>query len=1274
MRKFTKRLLSFLFALVLVAIGHFSQAQSAVIKGTIKDAAGAPLAGASVTVEPSNLGTTTDASGNYSLKVPAGTYKLTISYVGLATQTVTVTVKAGEVSEQSFGLTTAAGLDAVRVVGSRSSRPRTVISTPVPVDIITAREVKQFAQTDITQLLTYVAPSFQSARQTVSDGTDHIDPAGLRGLGPDQTLVLVNGKRRHTTALVNINGSTGRGSVGTDMNAIPVAAIERIEVLRDGAAAQYGSDAIAGVINVVLKQRWKGANVSVTGGGNLTNLPGTTKSYISDGGTGQVDFSVGTFSKKSGAYINLSGQYLGREKTNRSGYDNIPLLYYGNGGAFPATQAGVDPTVYRRWLIDQDQTKATQSGYDRHNIVAGQSSADNYGGFLNGGFPIIKDKLEFYTTIGASHRNGAATGFSRNPNAVTQQPIFDNGAPYYPNGFLPEIHTKIDDRSAIAGFKAKVKDWSLDLSNTYGENKIGYNIQNTGNASLPGTATALNRFDAGTLKFRQNTVNLDISRSFDFGNKNDLNFGFGGEYRKEFFDIGAGEPNSYANGGRATTPFTLPLYPGSTTAPVTIGASPAAPGAQVFPGFSPADVVNAKRNVYAGYLDLEYTYGKFLIGAAGRFESYKESNVTYNGTGLKGTLRYEITKDLALRGSVSTGFRAPSLHQRYFQNTSTQFVNGLPSNSLTANNENPIVRNAFGIDELKPEKSTSFTAGIVSKFGNGFTLSVDGYFIKIMDRIVLSTAFNRATNALVDTILTRNNVPASTSALQFWTNAVNTETKGIDIVISKRYKLGLGSGNISLAGNYNQNSVVGGTHTNSVIDAAANNPSLTDPSKNPANDLSTLLFDRQQRARIEVGQPKAKVNFTANYAIAKVDFLVRTVYFGKVTSLNATDPYAKNSVTGAYWNDVAFGADQTFGAKITTDVVFTYRPISALAISIGANNLFDIYPDQVYVDPRNSASQVYANPVAGSLGTTKIVGGYTAGRDQSNRGRFLYNANQFGFNGRFLFARLAVDFAQFHKTPKAKPTYVAPPEKPIVRIAPPKDTDGDGVPDTIDECPTVAGPSAFKGCPDTDGDGVPDKKDECPTVAGPVYLNGCPDKDGDGVADKNDKCPDVAGPIKNNGCPYTDTDGDGVTDDVDQCPTVKGIIANNGCPDAAAIKREEAQKTVEAAAHNIYFQTGSANLLMNASTKGALTDVVKTMSENPDTQLVIEGHTDNTGSDALNKKLSLKRAGAVKAALLKKGLTGSRIETIGYGEEQPIESNDTAAGRAKNRRVVLKLN
>ena len=1285
MRKSVERLMPFFATLFLLFFAAAAMAQSATIKGIVKDAAGNPLSGASITVEPTNIGTTSDAKGSYILKVPAGSYTLSISFVGLATQRIAIVVKAGETVDKNIGLTTSADLDGVRVVGSRNNTPRTIISTPVPVDVISAKEIKQFAQTDITQLLTYAAPSFQSARQTVTDGTDHIDPAGLRGLGPDQTLVLLNGKRRHTTALVNINGSVGRGSVGTDMNAIPVAAIERIEVLRDGAAAQYGSDAIAGVINVVLKKKYKGAAVSVNTGGNFTNMPNFTNNQkINDGATTQVDFSVGTFSKK-GAYINLSGQWLNRDNTNRSGFDNIPLEYYGNGGGFPATQAGVDPVLYRRFLIDLDKAFVAERGYNRKNMIAGQSTAENYGGFVNAGLPITKN-IEFYTTVGASHRTGAATGNARIPNAVTQQAITAGGFNFYPDGFLPEIHTVITDQSFIAGFKGKYNEWDIDLSNTYGKNKLVFEVQNSNNASLPASTTTQTQFDAGNLAFTQNTVNLDISRKFNAGG-NDLNLGFGGEFRTEKFGITAGELNSYTNGGRITTPFTLPSYPGSTTAPVTIGAFPAVPGAQVFPGFAPADAVNAKRSVYAAYIDVEYTLGKLLLGGAARYESYKESKVTYNGTGLKLTGRYEIQSNLAVRGSVSTGFRAPSLHQRYFQNTSTQFVAGLPSNSLTANNENSIVRNAFGINELKPEKSTSFTAGVVSKFGNGFTVSVDGYYIKINDRIVLSTAFNRNTNPLIDAILTSNGVGSSTSALQFWTNAVNTETKGVDVVISKRYKMGKANGNISLAGNFNRNDVVGKTQTNSVIDAAVNNPSLTDPSKNPANDFSTLLFDRQQRARIEVGQPMAKVNLTANYTISKLDVLARVVYFGKITSLNNVNPRATNAA-GIFWNDAGFGADQTYAGKATTDLVLTYRACEGLAFSVGANNLLDVYPDQIFVDPRNTPNAVYATPVASALTTSKVVGGYTAGRDQSNRGRFLFNGNQFGFNGRYLFARLAVDFLELakYKTTKLKPLPVAPVYvAPVVKATPPKDTDSDGVADFEDKCPDVKGLISLNGCPDEDGDGLTDKEDACPAVAGPRYLNGCPDRDGDGIADKDDQCPDKVGPATNKGCPPSDTDGDGVTDDIDKCPTVKGSFANSGCPEAAVKKeevreetkeevKEKAQEKVAVAAKNIYFQTGSAALLMNSQTKGALANVKQVMTENSDVTLVIEGHTDNTGSDAINKKLSESRANSVKNSLTKSGVSASRIEAVGFGEAKPIATNATAAGRAKNRRVVLKLN
>ncbi len=1002
MRKWNHFRHAFLTMAFLFFAALYAKAQTGTITGTVKDVNGVPLSGASVSIQGQNKGTTTNASGSYSLKVPAGTYTVIVSYVGQAPQTVTVTVVAGGTTESNTTLAQAADLGAIQVVGSRSKLPRTIISTPVPVDVITMKETKMFAQADVTQMLTYAAPSFQSARQTISDGTDHIDPAGLRSLGPDQTLVLLNGKRRHNTALVNINGTVGRGSVGTDMNAIPAAAIERIEVLRDGAAAQYGSDAIAGVINIVLKKRYKGFTISAMAGECNTTMPYAGGQKIKDGQNTQVDFSWGMGGKKG--YLNVSGQWLKRERTNRSGNDNIPLLYYGNGGAFPATQAGVDVTDYRRWLMDEDRAVAQRRGYNRKNLYAGNSAAENKGIFANAGYN-FDSKTEGYLTIGSTRRNGFATGFSRNPNAVSQQAVFTGGAQFYEDGFLPEIHTVLTDMSVLAGVKTKLGSWEIDLSNTWGMNSLRYGIENTGNASLPETDFPKTTFDAGKLSFTQNTVNLDVSRKVDFSNGSDLNLAFGAELRSERFNIAEGEADSYINGGRIAKVGLIPSYPGTvgTSATSLTNVVPAS-GSQVFPGFQPGDAVNAKRNIYAGYVDLEYTYNKLLLGLAGRYESYSEKSVTYNGTGFKLAARYEVTPNMAVRGSVSTGFRAPSLHQRYFQNTSTQFVNGFPSNALTANNENTIVRNAFGIDELKPEKSTSFTLGYVAKFGSGFTFTIDGYLINIKDRIVLSTQFTRG-NPLVGAILTANSVATSINALQFWTNAIDTRTKGIDVVLTKNYKLGKGNGFITLAANFNENKVIGGIKTNSVIEADVNNPSRTDATKNPANDLSVALFDRVQKSRIENAQPQSKINLTLNYKIKKFDFLVRAVRFGETVLLSAIDPAAVNG-SGVYWNDVAIEADQTFKAKITTDVVVSYKLCSGVGVSVGANNLFDVYPDRLFLSPKNDLQQVYANPVQSSVTTSKSTGGYSAGRDLTNRGRFLFGSNQFGSNGRFLFARI----------------------------------------------------------------------------------------------------------------------------------------------------------------------------------------------------------------------------------------------------------------------------
>ncbi len=1012
MRKFNqlrKAILSVFILLISIAYG---QAQNGTIRGTVSDERG-PLSGASVSLNGGGRGTTTDASGVYELKVRPGRYTVTISYVGFQPYSALVTVSANQTSTVDATMSVTGTGEDIVIVGSRTGG-RSKLSTAVPVDVITSKELKNYGQVDATQILTYIAPSFQSARQTITDGTDFIDPAGLRGLGPDQTLVLVNGKRRHTSSLVNINGSVGRGSVGTDLNAIPVASIERIEVLRDGASAQYGSDAIAGVINVVLKKNYQGLFASATNGENFTHLNYGGGQDIHDGANSQYDFYAGTRIGKKGGNIVFSGQYLGRGATNRSGNDNIPLIYYGNSGALPTLTANpalsaTDQANFKRWAMDLDRKQVADRNYSRHNIVAGNAANENYGAFVNGGIP-ISNKSEFYFTAGISHRSGAAEGFSRNPNSFSQQPVNADSNLIYPDGFLPQIHTRLDDGSIIAGIKTKIRRWDVDFSHTFGVNKLAYNIENTGNASLPPTNAAQTSFDAGGLRFEQNTTNLEFSKNVSkFGSFSSFNVAFGAELRFEQFQIAAGELNSYANGGRLALIPALPAYSGYNNQVVSFGTTQAAAGAQVFPGFGPADALRKGRNIASGYVDVEGTINQFLLGVAARYEKYSDFG---EGLGGKVSARYEVSKNFAIRASGNLGFRAPSLQQRYFQNTSTQFVGGLPSQSLTANNDNPIVRNGFGVQQLKPEKSYSATAGIVARSGNNITFTVDGYYIKIKDRVVLSTAFNRS-NPLVDSIVKSVGNPTlinGVNAIQFWTNAVDTRTLGVDVVFTDRIQLRSGLLTLSIAGNYNNNKVTN-LNTNSKIDDAKNNPSLTDPTKNPALDLKNVLFDRQQISRIEVAQPKAKVNVTSNYQIKKWDITVRGVYFGKTRFVNNVDPNAKK-IDGTPWNDILPDVDQTFSPKIITDLTINYRIHRGITIGMGANNLFDVYPDRVFIDPRNDMQAVYINPIAGA---NQAPGGYGAGRDVSNRGRFLYSPNQFGFNGRYLYARAGVDFGELFK-------------------------------------------------------------------------------------------------------------------------------------------------------------------------------------------------------------------------------------------------------------------
>jgi iron complex outermembrane recepter protein len=913
--KLTFKNLGFLVACFFVTINIM--AQTSTLRGSVKDANGLPMAGASIILEGTKRGTVSDASGNYEIKVAPGNYTLVISYVGVVTQRKQVTVTAGSLSENNFEMQNSGDLNRVIVVGSRSSVARSRTQTPVPVDVITNRELNLTGQVELTQMINFVAPSYNSSRQTVADGTDHIDPATIRGLGPDQTLVLVNGKRRYNTALLNVNGTVGRGSVGTDLNAIPAAAIDRVEVLRDGASSQYGSDAIAGVINIVLKKNATGTTLY----GHLG------KQYEGDGGVQQIGINKGMTLGKKGGYFNISGDIRHRDPTNRSG-DYTGTVYTTN--------------------VPLDEQLITQGGFSRkNNMHIGNSEVSNYGVLVNMGYP-FKKNLQFLLTAGYNYRDGKAAGFYRYPKQ-TSQVI----AELYPDGFLPEINSIIRDKYITAGFEGKLgSNWNWDISQAIGGNSFRFDVTNSNNASQYALKEAApTEFYAGKLLFSQSTTNLNFSR--DFGGQVGLktfNLAGGAEYRRDNYAIEAGEETSYLN-----------YAPSSGR----VG------GAQVFPGFQPSNVVDAKRDVFGAYVDIETDItDKLLLNGAGRYEHYDDYGSSFAG---KFAFRYQLLSKLAIRGAVSNGFRAPSMHQRYFSAISTVFIqtsSGLQPFQQGTFRNNSLVAQAFGIPSLDAETSTNYSIGLTSKLAqNKLSITVDGYLIDIDNRIVLSSSFRRfgaPESPAVDNILSQYPELNDVSAVIFFTNAIDTRTEGIDAVISFTDKLGNGQFAIIAAANFNKTSVQGEARVSTI----------TDPT------LQARLFARDEKGRVEEAQPRHKISVNFNYKIGKLTFNVRGTHFGKVATRDPGTPTL----------------DEFFSPKTVTDASMSYKFANFANITIGANNIGNTYPDKL---------KNFAN---------------------TGEGRFIYsrNATQFGFNGGYYYTSLVFELHNLKFNTKEKVAKAAP--------------------------------------------------------------------------------------------------------------------------------------------------------------------------------------------------------------------------------------------------------
>jgi iron complex outermembrane receptor protein len=940
---------------LLLPIACLLHAQTTTVTGKIVDSKdGSPLAGASVKVKSSKAGTSTANDGTFTVRAKPDDV-LEISLIGYSNQsvplhgqgavTVALVLASSELSEIVF-------------VGTRGA-PRAKTETPVPVDVIKINQVDMpTAKMDLTSILNVSAPSFNYNKQSGADGADHVDLGTLRGLGPDQTLVLINGKRRHQTAFVTLFGTRGRGNSGVDLNSFPEAAVDRIEILRDGASAQYGSDAIAGVINIILKRDVGHLAINTGWSGyddyafNARKFNAGNQYYSGsaiDGNTVTLAVNDGVALGKNGGFLNVGVEFLKQGKTYRQ----------------------VDTA---HWQTDPNATPFLNTG----RRAFGDASLTTGGLMYNMEVPLNASKrTTFYSFGGYNYKSSDAYAYSRNYSAKPERfPVDKGGNLIFAPGimrksndgetyFNPHIQTHVQDASIAVGLKGDAGDgWGWDLSNTLGRNDFHYYGDKTFNASIIG-ANMPNHFDDGGFNFLQNSVNLDFTKSFKTVAEG-LNLGLGAEYRFERYSIYKGEFGSYGSYDSSQRVYQNLVGDGNADSLRT-----AASGSQGFPGFSPADVKAQTRGNLGLYADAELNVThEWLVDGAVRFEHYSDfgSVATF-----KLATRYKLTPDLNVRGSISTGYRAPSLQQIYFSNTLTSFSGGQLIQSRIASNDDPITR-AAGIPELKQETSVNASAGFSWKAARGLTFTVDGYLVKVKNRIVLSGLFSRYDTTLPASFTSQ--IPAQVTTVQFFANAVNTTNYGLDIVADYSVKFGRSGLKILLAGNLQTMDV----------DAVHVPPALNGTELN----RKTFFSDRE-RAFLIASAPKAKFALNGDYTYGKFGAGAHLTYFGKITLLGFGAATADNPNQTGINPMVPTDADPNklvpedfvFGGKVTTDVYVSWKFSKKIAVFVGADNLFNVHPD---------------------LGVNPQAKGWA----EDNESGGPWDSVQMGFNGLRLFGKVAL--------------------------------------------------------------------------------------------------------------------------------------------------------------------------------------------------------------------------------------------------------------------------
>ncbi len=923
---------------VLFTLGAFAQTQK--VTGTVSDNKGNSLEGVTVKSASGKAVVTTDKNGVFTINAGIG-QPITFSSVGFETKSV----NASTGNMKVVLTTTASDLQEVILVGSRGAG-RVKTESPVPVDVIKLSDVgMNTARMDLTSTLNYVAPSFNYNKQSGADGADHIDIGTLRGLGPDQTLVLINGKRRHSTAFVGLFGTRGRAGSGVDLNGFAQSSVDRIEILRDGASAQYGSDAIAGVMNIVLRKNTGEWNI-VTGIAGYYDQKFNThqfrdqKEYLSNG---PIDGITKSFSAnrgfdlgKKGGFLNLSFDVLDQGKTFRqAASDDI------------TKPDGLPTNTWRRGF--------------------GDASMQSLGAMFNMELPINND-LKFYAFGGFNSKNSDAYAYSRNWSAKPSRfPVTASGGLIYVSNIMyatglgdttynPIIQTKIQDISFAAGFSGKTgSGWDWDFSNTTGRNNFHYFGHGTFNASNISNISQTH-FDDGGFNFLQNTTNFDLSKQYGVVNNGGIKLAYGAEFRYEGYNIFEGELASYH------------------AFPNNFGLEQA-PGAQGFPGFSPNDKVNAKRNVSGLYTDVEYTPSEaLLLTGAVRFENYSDFGSVST---FKTSFRYKAADNFNLRGSFSTGYRAPSLQQKYFSNTLTSFSGGELVQSRIANNDDALTKLA-GIPSLKQETSINTSLGFTWKPAKGLTVTVDGYSIKMKDRVVLSGLFS-ASDATLPAALTTQLNTLGVATAQFFANAVNTTNTGVDVVIDYQKKISNKERfKILFVANF-QGISIDDIHVPAAI-VANGTPEEKEYKAN-------TFFNDREKYFLKASAPESKFSTSFDYTKNKVTLGARVTYFGRValTGFGINGDGINPQVPSDADENVLVPEIFNYSGKFTTDLYMNVQVTKKASLILGADNIFNVHPDFA------------VNPQAKWWAGDNETGG-------------PWDGVQMGYNGLRIFSKLAFRF------------------------------------------------------------------------------------------------------------------------------------------------------------------------------------------------------------------------------------------------------------------------